>query len=61
MTPEIALWLIAGYVTAITVILMLIVAKLAVHIKEDDQVHKDVVALQRIMREFEEKKSNGKR
>jgi len=60
MTPTIALWLIAGYVTAITVLLIFIITKLAVHIKEDDQVHKDVVALQRIMRELQEKK-NGKR
>ena len=61
MTPMISLWLLAGYITVITVILVFIITKLASHIKEDDQIHKDVVALQRIIHEMEEKKKKNVR
>jgi hypothetical protein len=56
-----ALWLLAGYITLITGVLVFIIIKLAGHIKEDDQVHKDVVVLQAIIQDMQEKKKNVKR
>lgn len=50
-----------GYTSLITLILVWIVTKLVVHIKEDDQVHKDVVKLEKLVAHIHDTLLKGKK